>query len=276
MTLMMRFLCWIVPGFIFAGCATSGVSPQASPFGAEPSYRGSHARPLSDTPPANETESKARIHADLGAEYLGIGRTEVALDEVRMALQIDSGYAPAHHLMGLIHMELGQDALAGEAFRRALGAAPGDPDFNNSYGWFLCRQRRFAEAMSHFATAAANPYYCCGVRPHTNAGLCLLENNDLAGAEVQFAKALEIDPSSGEALYQLADVNYRRGNHRRAHELLIQYHQRFGPSARSVWLGLRAARRLGEHPAETSYTEQLRGRFAGSPENALLMQGKYE
>ncbi|MDR1228669.1 MAG: type IV pilus biogenesis/stability protein PilW [Azoarcus sp.] len=273
---MMTSLCWIVSGFILAGCAASTTPPQASSLDVAPSYRGPYSRPLSDVPPANDAESKARVHTELGMEYLGLGRTRVALDEARVALDADSGYAPAHHLMGLIYMELEQDGQADGAFRRALGSGPGDPDFNNSYGWFLCRQRRFAEAMSHFATAEANPYYCCKARPRINAGLCLLESNDPAGAEVQFAKALEADPASSEALYQLARAGYRRGNYRRAHELLGQYHQRFDPSARSVWLGLCAARRLGEHHAEASYTEQLRGRFAGSFEGALLMQGKYE
>ncbi|MDR0701698.1 MAG: type IV pilus biogenesis/stability protein PilW [Azoarcus sp.] len=270
---MMTSLCWIVSGFILAGCAAPAATRDVAPV---PSYRGPYSRPLSDMPPANEAASKARVHTELGMEYLGIGRTKVALDEARIALDASSGYAPAHHLLGLIYMELEQNEQAGEAFRRALGSAPGDPDFNNSYGWFLCGRGRFAEAMSHFATAESNPYYCCKARPRINAGLCLLENNDPAGAETQFARALEADPSSSEALYQLAQAVYRRGNYRRAHDLLVQYHQRFDPSARSVWLGLRAARRLGEHHAETSYTEQLRGRFAGSPESALLMQGKYE
>jgi type IV pilus assembly protein PilF len=172
-------------------------------------------------------------------------------------------------------MELSQNAQADDAFRRALSAAPGDPDFNNSYGWFLCRQGRASDAMSHFATAAGNPYYCCKSRPYINAGLCLLDK-DIAGAEIQFTKALEADPNNSEAMYQLAAIGYRRGNYRRAHELLTQYSQRFEPSARSTWLGVRTARRLGERHDETSYAAQLRNRFPDSPENALLMQGKYE
>ncbi|MDR1463159.1 MAG: type IV pilus biogenesis/stability protein PilW, partial [Azoarcus sp.] len=268
---MMTSLCWIVSGLVLAGCAASPVAPQAPSPDVAPSYSGPHSRPLSDVPPANGAESKARIHTELGIEYLGIGRTKVALDEAKLALDADSAYAPAHHLMGLIYMELEQYGQADEAFRQALASGPGDPDFNNSYGWFLCRRGRFAEAMPHFATAQANPYYCCKARPYINAGLCLLDSGDPTGAEIQFTRALEADPSSDEALYQLAHAGYRRGNYRRTHDLLVQYHQRFGPSARSVWLGLRAARRLGEHHAETSYTEQLRGRFAGSPEGALLM-----
>jgi len=232
---------------------------------------------MSDMQPVSEEEVKARNHTELGQEYFfTFGRTDVALDAAKTALRIKSGYPPAYHLMGLVYMELKQADLADDAFRRALSAAPGDPEFNNSYGWFLCTQKRVFEAMSRFATSVANPYYLYKTRPYTNAGLCLLENDELQRAETQFSKALEADPSNGEALYRLAEVGYRRGNYRSTHDILIQYHRRFDPSARSVWLGLRAARKLGERHLEASYAEQLRSRFTGSSENALMMQGKYE
>jgi type IV pilus assembly protein PilF len=277
MTRTMTFLCWIIGSACsLSGCTTPPEPSQHQAFDATPSFRGAYSRPLSETPPENAAESSAHVHTQLGSEYFSIGRTDVALEEARKAIRASSGYAPAYHLMGMVYVELEQYALADEAFRQALSAAPGDPDFNNSYGWFLCRQGKVSEAMSHFVTATRNPYYCCKTRPYTNAGRCLLDNNDAAGAEVQFSRALEADPANSEALYRLAEVSYRRGALRRAHDMLTQYHQKFGPSARSVWLGLRAARRLGERHAVTSYTEQLRSRFADSPENALMLQGKYE
>jgi type IV pilus assembly protein PilF len=273
----MTVLCWIIgSAFVLEGCTTPSEPSQPQTFNVTPSFRGTYSRPLSETPPANEGESSARVHTQLGSEYFGIGRTDVALEEARKALQASSGYAPAYHLMGMAYVELEQNSLADDAFRQALSASPGDPDFNNSYGWFLCRRGRVTEALSHFATASNNPYYCCKTRPYTNAGRCLLDNNNIAGAEIQFSRALEADPGNSEALYRLAEVSYRRGAWRRVHDMLTQYHQRFEPAARTVWLGLRAARRLGERHAEASYTEQLRSRFAQSPENALMLQGKYE
>jgi type IV pilus assembly protein PilF len=281
MTRTMTFLCWIIGSALsLGGCVTepdqSSKSAQPQNFDAAPSFRGTYSRPLSEIPPANNAETSASVHTQLGSDYFSHGRTDVALEEARKALQASSDYAPAYHLMGLVYVELEQHALADEAFRHALSSAPGDPDFNNSYGWFLCNRGRVPEAMSHFATAINNPYYRNKSWPYTNAGRCLLNNKNVAGAEIQFSKALTTDPGNSEALYWLAEVSYRRGAWQRAHDMLTQYHQRFGPSARSVWLGLRAARRLGERHAEASYTEQLRSRFANSPENALMMQGKYE
>ncbi|MCL2875286.1 MAG: type IV pilus biogenesis/stability protein PilW [Betaproteobacteria bacterium] len=268
-------LCWIVSVFFLGACVTTS-NDTALSLDAAPGFSGPYPRPLSDVRPASEEEMKAHRHTELGQEYFAFGRTDVALDAGKAALKIKPNYPPANHLMGLIYMELKQTAVADDFFRRALRSAPGDPEFNNSYGWFLCTQKRVPEAMSRFATSSANPYYLHKTRPYTNAGLCLLENNETERAEIQFSKALEADSSNSEALYRLAEVGYRRENYRRAHDLLIQYHRRFDPSARSVWLGLRAARKLGEHHSEASYAEQLRGRFAGSSENVLMMQGKYE
>ncbi|MDR1854046.1 MAG: type IV pilus biogenesis/stability protein PilW [Azoarcus sp.] len=272
----LALLCWTIPAFILGACATAPDAGKTNTFGVAPSYSGSYPRPMSDQQPATAADSKARVHTDLGAEYFRIGRLEVALDEARAALQIRPGYAPAYHLMGLVFTELDQNSQADDAFRAALREAPGDPDFNNSYGWFLCRQKRAAEAMPRFATATANPFYCCKTRPYTNAGYCLIDGKDYVGAERQFSKALEADPSNGDASFGLAQASYRSGNFRRAYDLLNQYHQRFGPSPRSALLGLCAARQLGERHAEASYTEQLRSRFANTPQNASMMQGKCE
>jgi type IV pilus assembly protein PilF len=266
-------LCF-VSVLVLGACATN--SGPAS-FEAKPSYSGPYSRPLSDVQPASKEEDKARVHTDLGWEYFNIGRPDIALDEARIALKAKSGYPSAYHLMGLAYMTLDQNAEADDAFRRALDAAPGDPEFNNSYGLFLCRQKRVSEAMSRFATSVANPYYCCKARPYTNAGRCMLDNNEFARAEAQFSRALEADPkNSDEALYGLAESGYRRGDDRHAHDLLSKYHQRFTPTARSVWLGLRVARRMGERHAEASYAEQLRSRFMGSEEYGKMMRGNYE
>jgi len=279
MTRSTLLLCWIVPVFFLGACATTE-NHTVSSFGTAPSYSGPYPRPLYDTPPEGQEEKRAHVHIVRGREYLydpsTIWRPDLALEAAETALKIKSGYPLAYHLMGLAYMELGQNAQADNAFRQALNAAPGDPEFNDSYGWFLCLQKRVSEAMPRFATSAANPYYFHKTVTYTHSGQCLLENNEFERAETQFSKALEADSFNREAMYWLAETRYRRGDYRATYRLLIEYHQKFDPSARSAWLGLRAARRLGERHTEASYAEQLRGRFAGSSENALMMQGKYE
>ena len=68
-------------------------------------------------------------------------------------------YGEAYNLRGLIYASLGDDALAEESFRRALQLNPRDADTMHNYGWYLCQQKRFAEADALFDQALAVPQY---------------------------------------------------------------------------------------------------------------------
>lgn len=257
-----------VAAALLAGCATV---PGGSAFDSAAA-----SRPLSDVTPATPEEARAHIHVELGMAYFEVGRYDVALDEARIALQDSPNYAPAFHLLGLAYMLVDELAAARDNFERALRIAPGDPDFNNSYGWFLCLQGKESEGLERLAMAARNPYYRYPGRPLTNAGLCELRRKDDAGAELQFQRALQVAPQNGLALFHLADIAYRGGRLEQARTHLIRLHQQQGPTAASAWLGLRTERRLGNRDAEASYASQLGSRFGNSSEYQLMIQGQYE
>lgn len=231
--------------------------------------------PVSEMPVSGATAS-AKIHVDLGIAYFDIGRYAVALDEARIAVAFDSGYAPAYELMGLVYMAIDDMPAARDNFQRALGLAPNDPAINNSYGWFQCVSGDMQDGLARLGAAARNPYYRTPTRPYTYAGLCHLRKGDDAAAEAEFRRAVQVDPSNRQAIYHLAGIAYRRGGHDVAHNYMVAFHQLGEPSAASAWLGLLAARKIGNRDAEASYEAQLRGRFAGSPEYQNLIQGKYE
>lgn len=233
-------------------------------------------RPMLDTEPTSEAQQRAKVHTELGMAYFEAGRFDIALDAARTALGYESGYAPAHHLMALVHMLVGDTNAARENFQRAISIAPNDPDFNNSYGWFLCTVKEEQEGLRRLALAASNPYYRFATRPYTNAGLCYLQLKNEEAAKAQFKLAVTVDPDNAQALYYLAAIAYRQADYSSASDYLVQLHQRSKPSAESVWLGLRTERRLGNREAEGSYAEQLRGRFEKSPEYQDFKQGKYE
>ncbi len=260
-------LCAAVLAVALGGCTTGMPGGSVAPIAD---------RPVSDLTPATPAQARAKIHVELGMAYFEIGRFDVALDEARIALAEDSSYSPAFHLMGLVYMFIDDTAAARENFLRALRAAPNDPDFNNSYGWFLCVMGEEQEGLERLARAARNPYYRYPTRPYTNAGLCHLRRNDDASAEDQFRRAVMIDGTNAQALFNLAAIQYRRGDYARARENLVQLHQQTEPTASTVWLGLRTERQLGNREAEASYAAQLSGRFADSPEYRDMMQGNFQ
>ena len=252
------------------GCATT------MPYGEEGRSADGAERPMLDRSPASQSEARAKINVELGTAYLEVGRFDIALDEARAALEHQAGYPPAFHLMGLVHMYVGDDNAARINFERALRGAPRDPDFNNSYGWFLCGTGNEQEGLQRLAVAARNPYYRHPTRAHANAGLCNLRIGERDAAREHFARAVNADPSNVQALYHLAEIDYERGNYPAARTSLVRLHQQVEPTAASAWLGLRTERKLGNREAEASYAEQLRGRFGDSAEVQLLRQGAFE
>jgi len=233
-------------------------------------------RPVADRPAANEAEGRARIHVDLGEAYLQAGNYGVALDEAKTALSSSPAYAPAYLLVATVYMFLDDRAAAQANFLEALRLAPGDPEINNTYGWFLCASGQEQQGLERLAVAIRNPYYRSPARPHANAGLCYLRLKDDSAAETSFQRAVQLDPANGQAYLQLADIAFRRGNYEAARRYVTALH-RLGPtSAASAWLGLRTERRLGNREAAASYAQQLKSRFPTSSEYQLLLQGKID
>lgn len=225
-----------------------------------------------------ETESRARAKAftDLASAYFSRGQMKVALDEVRKAIQSDSGYGPAYNVLGLIYMELAEDKLAEENFRRAISLDRTDSEAHNNFGWFLCTRARYDDGLEQFSDALRNPLYAKPEQAMTNAALCNEKKGDIKQADAYYNKALKLQPDYGLAIIKLADLNFRQGNLKEAQRLLTRYQEVSQPTSESLWLGVRLERKLGDKNQEAAYNLQLRKRFPDSPEAQLLTRGQYE
>lgn len=247
---------------LLAGCAGSVSMPAA--------------QPMAQQAVGSDTRNRARIHTELGFAYYEAKNLVAALEEARIALAIDSDYALAYNLLGLINLELKDNAQAEEAFLRALNIAPGDPDISNNYGWFLCETKRYAKAMSYFETAMGNPLYATPALTLNNAAQCASKNGDDAKAETFLQRALRLDPNNLRSIFLLADLNYRSDRLGEARLRLADFHRRTEMTPASAWLGLRIARKSGDRSEEARYLSQLRQRFPDSNETLLLSQGRFE
>lgn len=250
------------------GCTSTGTGPAAMKEGAE--------QAVSERTPGNEMQQRAKVHTELGALYLLDGRSAVALEEARIALSADSNYAPAYNLLGLTHMTLNEPHLAEENFEKALRLAPGDPEINNNFGWFLCQNSREQRSIAYFMAAARNPLYATPAKPYTNAGICALRLKDDKAAEGYLLEAVRLSPGNTQAMFWLGDLTYRQGKYREARQWVSDIEKIQEMNAELTWLALRIERKLGNREAEARLAAQLRKRFAGSPEQRLLAQGTYE
>lgn len=222
------------------------------------------------------TRNRARSHTDLAAAYYEMGNMSVALDEARIALSADANYAPAYNVLGLVHMDLKEDAQAQANFERALGISPNDPDANHNYGWFLCQTGRERESARYFMTAVGNSLYASPQKSYALAGVCALRSKDEAQASDYFERALRLEPNYLAAVLPLAQLRYRQGQLEAARTLVSRYNRQVEGTAESLWLALRIERRLGDKAAEAALADQLRRRFSTSPEYLSLQKGLYE
>lgn len=223
-----------------------------------------------------DAQTRARIHTELAAGYLELGNYGVALQEAAEALKSDPDYAPALNALGLVYMELRDDKAAEASFQRALRVSPLDSDTNNNYGWFLCQRKREQESVKYFLAALRNPLYTTPDKSWVNAGICARQAGDLTNAEDYFQKALRLRPAQPQALFQMADMAYKRNNYPEAKTYLMRLQRDDRLSAEMLWLALRVERGLGDRNAEASLGFQLRKNFPESREARALIAGQYE
>jgi type IV pilus assembly protein PilF len=251
-----------------SACVTDGASVSMAP---EPQ------RAVSELPTTNNEQRSAKIHVELGTAYMQSGRNGVALDEARAAIASDAGYAPAHLLMALVYADQEQFAYAGPAFEQAYRLAPGDPEVNNAYGWYLCSQGREAEGLPRIEQAARNPYYATPAKAWINAGLCLMRKKDDAGAQARFQRAIQADAGNARAAIYLAQINYRNGRELAAKQWIDQAQKYMRTSNASVlWLAARIERKLGNDVTVNELGSRLRKEFPASEEYQDYLQGKFE
>ncbi|MES2500799.1 MAG: type IV pilus biogenesis/stability protein PilW [Pseudomonadota bacterium] len=216
---------------------------------------------------------RARAHSDLASAYLQQNKYEIALNEFKIATQIDPNYSPAYNGLGLVYAALNQDVKADENFKKSLQTQPDSSEAHNNYGSFLCARKRYDESIEHFLAAVKNPLYATPNLAYANAGICSLRNGDAKSAEFYLNKALHLQPLTYSAAYQLAEIQFKRGDARTA-KTTLQNVLVGAPSAEALWLGIRIERALGGRDNEASYALQLRQQFPNSEQTSMLLSGQ--
>lgn len=216
---------------------------------------------------------RARAHSDLAAAYFQQNKFEIALTEFNEAVKIDPTYSPAYNGLGLVYAALGEDAKADASFIKAIQVQPNSSEAHNNYGSFLCARKRYDESIPHFLAAVKNPLYPTPNLAFANAGICSARKNDIKSAEFYLNKALQIQPLTYSAAYQLAEIQFNRGEIKAAKSTL-QNVLIASPTPESLWLAIKIERALGGRDNEASYALQLRQQYPNSEQTNLLLSGQ--
>ena len=194
---------------------------------------------------------------------------ELSLDPKKVAVERNLEIVPRS-----LH---GETALAEQSFQRALQLAPRDGATLHNHGWFLCQQRRFAEAGQQFNAALGAPGYADAARTLMASGVCQARAGQWADAERLLGRAFELDPANPAIAFAFAEVLYQRGEYERARFYVRRINSQPDQSnAQTLWMAARIERRLGNLPGLEDLARQLRDRFPNSAEAARLQRGQFD
>jgi len=227
---------------------------------------------------SDQTDARRRagIRLQLATSYLEAGQNTVALDEIKQAIAIDPSLADAYHVRALIYMNMNEHALADDSFRTAVSMRGNDGDLLNNYGWFLCQQGRYGEAVPLLQRAVSAPSAGGPAKPLISLGACELRHGNSADAEKNLKAALGYDRNNPVANTNLALVYYRRGDFAQARQYAQRVNSSQFASAQSLWLGARIAHRQGDGRTQDALVAQLRSRFPDSRELTAYEQGAWD
>lgn len=223
-----------------------------------------------------DVQKRAKIRLELAVGYLEQGQTNIALDEVKLAIAADPRSAEAFSLRGLIYMRLNDFGLARESFNRGISINPRDGNILHNLGWLACQESRFTEAALHFDKALASPSYAGSAKTFLAKGICLLRDGDLRQAEGNFLRSFELDASNPIATFNLANLLYKRNDLVRSQFYIRRLNNNDYVNAESLWLAVKIERKLGNSQGVIQLSDRLKKQFPTSREYAMFERGAFD
>jgi type IV pilus assembly protein PilF len=216
--------------------------------------------------PASGNEA-AVANMNLGAGYLRQGNTDLAIERLQRALAQDPRLVQAHTTIAIAYNQIGNLEEAENHFRRATQLEPEDGAAANAYAADLCeRGNRWRDARPYFIRAAEDTDYGTPEVALTNAGMCARDAGDLVAAEENFRAALMRSPRYADALLNMVELTYQRGEYLQTRAFMQRYFDVRPATAPMLLMCVNAERALNNAVAADRCAAQLRSGFPGSPE----------
>jgi type IV pilus assembly protein PilF len=243
---------------------------------ANPNGNTSSGVDLATASDETDGQKRAKIRLELAVGYLDQGQTNIALDEVKLAITADPRSADAFSLRGLIYMRLNDFGLARDSFNRGIALNSRDGNIMHNLGWLACQESRYAEAVLNFDKALVSPSYAGQAKTFLAKGVCLLRAGDARQAENNFLRAFELDASNPIATFNLANLLYKRNDLVRSQFYIRRLNSNDYANAESLWLATKIEKKLGNTQGVLQLTDRLRKQFPTSREFGLFERGAFD
>ena len=215
----------------------------------------------------------AVANMQMALEYMRENNLARARDRIEIALTEAPSNPSVQETAGLVYEKLEEKAKAQRAFTTAARLGKDDPDIQNTYAGYLCRNGKTAAGEKLFLDVARSPLYRTPEVALLNAGVCVRSAGDVVDAERYFNRALTIKPNMPEALLQLGNISLERGDSKEALDNVQRYLSVNPPIPEVLMLGIRADRKLGDSTGAAAYAQQLETQFPDSEQAQMLRSG---
>jgi type IV pilus assembly protein PilF len=229
----------------------------------------SHNSGFKKAPP----EVTAATNMQLAIEYMQLGQLANARDHIELALSENPASADVQMTAGLVYERLNEKAKAERAYSTAYRLGKDNPNIANTYAGYLCRSGKTAAGEKLFDQVASSPLYQTPEVALVNAGVCVRSTGDLVDAERYFNRALAVHPNLPEAMLQLGNIAFDRGDAAQARDAVLRYLAVNPPTAEVLWLGFRAERKLGDNTAAAGYARRVQTEFPSSDQAQMMRSG---
>lgn len=220
-----------------------------------------------------KNERAAEINVRLGINYLQKGNIIQANRKLKRALKQAPGSSLVHWTNAILEEKLNRPAVAEIHYKKAIRLNKQDSEAYNNYGAFLCRQGKVEAALAAFESAVNNPLYMTKDYAYTNAGICLIEKDRVDEAKVYFLKALDINPVSASANYQLALLYYNQARYQQSSLIRKRLEGKAAATAHVLWLCAETERKLGNRSGAGRCAKKLLTKYPASKEADKLNAG---
>ena len=134
----------------------------------------------------------------------------------------------------------------------------------------LYAESEYEDARDQYETAARDVNYRLRPDAFLGVGLSELRLGNTEQAKLAFERTLQLNPSIGPALLEVADIAFDEREYPLALEYLEAYERRTVETPRSLYLGIQLARVFNDQNKEQSYALALRSIFPDSTEARQL------
>ncbi|MBM0104621.1 type IV pilus biogenesis/stability protein PilW [Steroidobacter sp. S1-65] len=221
-----------------------------------------------------DSERAAEINLQLGTDYLRKNNLAQAKEKIDKAIEQNPRNPNAQITAGMLYERLGQTSKAESHFSKALALDPQNPEIQNNYGAYLCQKGKHERGEKLMLQAAANPLYRTPEVAYLNAASCATAGGNMKAAEENLRKALAIRPKFSDALYQMADLQFKQTDYLSARGFLERYTEVGRTSPATLWLGVRIERALGNAAAAKNYAERLKLEYPRAAQTKELIESE--